>query len=803
MKLGILFGGHGPERGISLNSARSLMDHIPDSDIELTLLYLDPLLRPYRLQRSQLYSNTPSDFDFKLAGTGQALSDEQYIQTLKDLDLLFPAIHGSYGEDGTLQSLLEGLAVPFVGAGSASCGLCFDKYVANEFIREQGFYAPASLSVERSDLKNLAALTERIHHFLSQSTSRRLVVKPATGGSSIGVSVASNVEDAIRHAEALLAGDLYGRVVIEEFCAGQEFTVVLLQNSENEAVALMPIGIETDYSNFQIFDYRKKYLPTKQVSYHCPPKYSAEITKRIMTESERLFALFGMKDFARFDGWVLPNGELWFSDFNPISGMEQNSFLFIAGARLGMSHKDIVSYIIRCSATRQQQVSVDSDLLQRSSALPVNVLFGDTTAERQVSVMSGTNVWLKLKNSKRYEPKPFFLDSSHNVWELPYSLALNHTVEEIEFACKQSTQVSEFEAELRRAIQSRLGNHAVFGESNFVARELSLEDFLRNSAFLFLGLHGGVGEDGTLQRRCEELGIPYNGSPSSVCALSVDKFAFGRAVEALKLDGVESLVKVRLDSAELKTDAVKLSNSWHKLQEQIGSPPYVVKPNSDGCSAGVCRLDTQGDFETYLRFLFDRSERIPAGELSKQESIIEMPSTLPEQLIIEKFVVTDRVAVSGTELIWQTRSGWIEVTIGVIETQSGLKSFSPSITIASDAILSVEEKFQGGTGINITPPPTEHVSPQATSRVRASIELLASKIGIRGYGRFDAFMNIHDGSLIIIELNNLPALTPSTVLFQQALESDPTLMPTAFLEHIIEQALPENLKWQPKKEPSL
>src|SRR5438128_10224328 len=137
-----------------------------------------------------------------------------------------------------------------------------------------------------------------------------------------------------------------------------------------------------------------------------------------------------MHDFARFDGWVLENGELWFADFNPISGMEQNSFLFQQAARVGLSHRAVLRAIVEQACRRQH---IEPPLWHEELGVgrrQVAVLFGGGTSERQVSLMSGTNVWLKLRRSEKFEPVPYLLDLDGGVWRVPYALLLHHTVEE-------------------------------------------------------------------------------------------------------------------------------------------------------------------------------------------------------------------------------------------------------------------------------------------------------------------------------------------------------------------------------------
>jgi hypothetical protein len=103
--IGVLTGGPSLERGISLNSARSLLDHLASPTVQVVPIYFDQKRHAYRLSESQLYSNTPADFDFQVQRIAKALTPKQLIAELKRCDLVFPAMHGAFGEDGELQTL--------------------------------------------------------------------------------------------------------------------------------------------------------------------------------------------------------------------------------------------------------------------------------------------------------------------------------------------------------------------------------------------------------------------------------------------------------------------------------------------------------------------------------------------------------------------------------------------------------------------------------------------------------------------------------------------------------------------------
>ena len=429
IRVAVLCGGPSLERGISMNSARSILDHLGSLDVEIVPIYFNEKRKPYKISTAQLYSNTPSDFDFKLAESGKELSESTLLNILKNVSIVFPCIHGTFGEDGEIQSFLEKHNIPFIGSSAKSCKLAFDKHKANEYIRSLGFYAPQSIVLKITDTEK--EITAKINKFWKNEKINRAIVKPASGGSSIGVFSVENISDAIKNTKSLFSKRIDTRVVVEPFAQGTEFTVIILQNRFGTPVAIIPSEIEIDYSKNQFFDFRKKYLPTNKVKYHCPPRFSNEIIEKIQIQAEQLFSLFGMRDFARFDGFLMPDGNIWFPDFNPISGMEQNSFLFQQASRIGFSHQDLFRYIINNAFLRRGiPLTIENKFISKARK-PVVVIFGGETAEKQVSLMSGTNVWLKLRGSTKYKPLPYLLESKNEVWKLPYSYILNHTVEEI------------------------------------------------------------------------------------------------------------------------------------------------------------------------------------------------------------------------------------------------------------------------------------------------------------------------------------------------------------------------------------
>lgn len=802
-KIAIICGGPSiGERGISLNSARSIYDHLYEFEVDYTILYVDQALKFYHIEEHQLYSNTPSDFDFALSKSSRALTEQNCRALLQSCDIVFPAIHGEFGEDGQLQQMLEQLNVPFIGSGSSACRNALNKHSINRILRSHG--RPA-LNMSLLPTNGETDLSEIIGAFLEPSG--KAVIKPNVGGSSVGVALVSSVAEADAHLKDLRAMYNVKEVVIEEYCdpvEHKEFTVVLITDEAGKPVALPPTEV---IGTGGIFSFRGKYLPTEEFRRPCPPETISQAdTFRIQDAAEQVFTLFEMQDVARIDGFLRGDGILFFTDINPISGMEQNSFIFQQAGRIGWGHTDLLKHLINGSLERAGKQPLRHRAKSGTDKGQVWVLMGGDTAEKQVSVMSGTNVWLKLMQSDRYQPTPFLLKEG-TVWQLPHAFCLDHTVSEIAANCERAeTRAADVERVSDR-VRTRLGirtNDVYWPLPKRTTLDAFLEAAVDNNAIIFIALHGGMGEDGRLQEQLESRGLLYNGPGPSASKLCMDKLKTGETISQSRLRGVISAPKFqfagtvdwiqRLDEQELWNQSKSHLDPVIKQNDicDVSTDTLLVKPRMDGCSAGIVQLRSTSELRNYLDHAGDR-EPAPSGLFIAHSKPVEMLFDPKDGILIEPFVETLQFKVDGPDLLVNgddirnvKHHGWIELTIGVVQKADGIEALPPSLTIADDSVLSLEEKFQGGTGVNLTPPPSEIVTSKQISLIQDRIVEVASALGITGYARIDVFFHTKENTMMVIEANTLPGLTPATVIYHQALAREPSLSPRAFLEHLVD-----------------
>jgi D-alanine--D-alanine ligase len=864
LRVALLCGGPTAERGISLNSARSVLDHLQSESIEFVVYYVDLRRRAFSVPTQQVYSNTPSDFDFKLSGDGIGDAgvggggDGMVLEELaadiqaSGVQLVLPALHGALGEDGELQGLLESAGVPFVGTGAEAAAVAFDKGRAARAMAGLGVPTVPSVPLSQQSLLSGGAEADVQAFFSSCGLAPEdgaAVVKPARGGSSIGVSLAEGVAGAMETARGLAASAAHdGDVILERRVSGREFCVNVIE-TPNGPLALMPSEVELlprrGAPDSGIYDYRRKYLPTLTARTHTPARFSEGILQHIRGTAERLFREMNLHDFARFDGWFVSEAEarallpespapVLFSDMNLICGMEQTSFLFQQAANAGLTHQSLLLNVLNSACTRQgvslpmiapslkpvmlplpsnggltraESYDPENDDDPNDRNLKVFILCGGNTSERHVSLMSGTNAFLQLRKFSDVTPHVFMLDCDGSgsedqyfrakdknardraqlldfgckeedlpdhlrrdapveallledrlVYEVPYAELLHHTVEEVRDACRANEldHISEEEEEalfadeslawadwtkrtptlywqdygrvpLQQAVWNAVDESNMIGaKSAWVGQKLegrnpfslstSLRRFVENArvcgAVVFNALHGGGGEDGRLQSILEKEGVCYTGSGPEASHACFDKNITALKLAALAAHGVKTLPKYELpywDLVGLAESPELPVRTWEEVTAALGSPTLVMKPASDGCSAGVAKVTCSEDLRQFAVAAHDRVEVLEAGSLSAVESATTMPKW-PSDFLLEPFVQTADIRVQRgeggkEELVTDWASDWVEVTVGAVGQSGEMRSLTPSVTVKEIGdVLTLEEKFQGGTGVNLTPP---------------------------------------------------------------------------------------------------
>ena len=277
----------------------------------------------------------------------------------------------------------------------------------------------------------------------------------------------------------------------------------------------------------------------------------------------------------------------------------------------------------------------------------------------------------------------------------------------------------------------------------------------------FIALHGRPGEDGTVQRYLEELGIYYNGSGPASSAVTIDKY------KTLRLLGDAGLTVTDQWLAPASDFAADPEAFYARVEREFGYP-LIAKPVDDGCSSAVKLLRDRRDLVAYCALTFR-----PAG-LDEPAARRRMKLTAKDEWPVGKSTILFERAI-----VADAATKFLEVTGGML-THYGVDGkvryevFEPSETLAGGEVLSLEEKFLAGEGQNLTPARlgTEDYSyDYVAGQVKADLERAARAVDVQGYCRIDAFVRVFaDGRVetVPIEINSLPGMTPATAIFHQA-----------------------------------
>jgi D-alanine--D-alanine ligase len=787
-KICLCFGGPSEERNISAGSLKPWVTWLGAEDaVELTVLFFDRERDAWRLPQAYHYTNTCEDFESQLDGD-LGLTGEELDRLLAGQDVVVPLIHGAFGEDGELQRRLERLGVAYVFSGPDALERSFDKEQCYAHLAAADLPVPEHFVFDGPAWDaNPEQFFERARGFAHPSpggmTGHMCAIKPNRGGSSIGVSLVPDERAAFDEAVGLaLQHDQ--KVLVEALMVGTEFSVIVLETDEGP-LALLPTEVAHGAS---FYDTRAKYLhgsgarlftPVRDLERLDPLRMAAVIAWRAL----------GLRDMARIDGFYDQAGCVTITDVNGISGMGFSSFGFLQTSLAGIGHAALIHGLVARAAARASIVLPALSTEAGAERERIHVLFGGPTSERQVSRQSGIFVGLCL-SSLGYDVRYVFMDRACRFTEVGLFYALHHDVEEIQALIEgreHRARVQEVATGLGAASPQRVAQALFVGPTTDLARAVAETDFV------FLALHGGPGEDGTLQAALEALGIPYNGPGPECSRLCADKVETLQRLASLGLDGVSVPRQCLVDSGEflewLRVPA--WSKRFAELARGLGTDRIVVKPARDGCSTGVKLLASAEDLETYVRAVVEMRPELPEGAFGGDSRLLVMPEPPPRRWIFEQALV-ESAAPDLPAGDWNARNltrwlrdrRYIELTCAVCEVpERGLLAATPSLTVARSQELSLEEKFQQGVGTNLEL--DAFLGEVRVRTIRERFAAIAAALHVRGYSRVDAFYDQREDRLYPIEVNTLCALTEATVYYSQLLGTF-AVSPAGALEWIVQ-----------------
>ncbi len=295
----LLCGGTSSERDISLSSGAAAAQALTKAGFPVTML--DPASK--------------EDLGKLLDG---------------DFAVAFLCMHGKGGEDGTLQGFLETIGLPYTGSGVWASALAMDKTKAKVFYREAGIPTPASQWLRKGFDVDVDAIVGEL--------GTHLVVKAASGGSTLGLYIVENVEglrDALEKAFSL-----DDDVLVEQFVAGSEYTVSVVGNSYPAALPIIQILPANDF-----YDFESKYAPGGS-RHICPAPLTEEQTAAMQAIAEAAHEALGCRGVSRTDFIMDEQGSMWALETNTLPGMTATSLLPDAALVMGVSFPELCTQLV-------------------------------------------------------------------------------------------------------------------------------------------------------------------------------------------------------------------------------------------------------------------------------------------------------------------------------------------------------------------------------------------------------------------------------------------------------------------------
>ncbi len=322
IRLALLTGGDSSERPVALSSAKSVFGALSPEKFDVTV---------FDVAKSATHA-AQNIYDFP--GNVQPVTWANLAATLQSFDVALPVLHGGWGEDGTLQSLLEIAGVPYTGSASHACVIAMDKQVGKAVARDLGIPVAAGVTVQR------------VEELQTLSFEGPCVVKPLGGGSSVGVTLLKNrvggdmseVKSAVEI--ALLDGS---GALIEQFVSGTEITCAVL-GAGDEAEALPVLEI-VPQSAGGFYDYEAKYSEGGSLHLH-PPRLEKAVVEAASNYALKIYRTLNCRGVARADFIVDESDTPYFLEINVLPGMTEMSLVPDAARVRGLEFPQLLEFLI-------------------------------------------------------------------------------------------------------------------------------------------------------------------------------------------------------------------------------------------------------------------------------------------------------------------------------------------------------------------------------------------------------------------------------------------------------------------------
>lgn len=370
IRVGVLFGGKSAEHEISLLSAKSVIEAMDrekyepvligihksgewflHGDIEQALLHTDNAKLVQLHQKKENVTLVPKSEGYGLVNLSGATLNQP-------LDVIFPILHGTHGEDGTIQGLLKLANIPFVGAGVLGSAVGMDKDVMKRLLRDAGIPIAKFLTFSATTIKKTS------FNQIKQELGLPFFVKPANAGSSVGISKIKEEESFEEKIAWALEYD--HKIVLEECIAGREVECSVLGNEE--PIASLPGEIIPQH---EFYSYEAKYLDEQGAYFEIPAKLTEEQISNIQAIAIRSYEVLCCEGMARVDVFLQKDGQVIVNEINTIPGFTRISMYPKLWEVSGLSYPHLIDRLIQLALERFARDQKLNTTVSIAAATPV------------------------------------------------------------------------------------------------------------------------------------------------------------------------------------------------------------------------------------------------------------------------------------------------------------------------------------------------------------------------------------------------------------------------------------------------
>ncbi len=349
LRVGILFGGKSAEHEVSLRSAKNVAEAMDKNKYEIVFIGIEKTGK-WLLDSSNstqlLMSDNKKKQDIALvpesSGVLSTLSSNSGSKKEAGIDVVFPILHGPFGEDGTVQGLLKLANVPFVGAGVLGSAVGMDKDVMKRLLRDSGIPIGKFVAVKQSDEINF--------NKIKKTLGMPMFVKPANLGSSVGVSKVKNEAEFKKAVKEAFEFDT--KVIIEQFIKGREIECSVLGNDEPIASVTGEIKLKAEF-----YSYDAKYVDEDGAVLEIPAKLDKKTEKKVQDLAIKTFKALNCEGMGRVDCFVTKTGKVYINEINTIPGFTNISMYPKLWEASGISYSRLIDTLIVLAIERFEKES--------------------------------------------------------------------------------------------------------------------------------------------------------------------------------------------------------------------------------------------------------------------------------------------------------------------------------------------------------------------------------------------------------------------------------------------------------------